>query len=322
LNQVTHNPTSPDALTHDAGRVIAGEEVAHLFPVTNTSGETLTVLRDEDVYKNCGCSDVVPESRRLEPGAETRVKVVVHTAGRDGPFAHGGYITWTSAGGSKRTTHFTLHGVAVAPLVSTPKAVELDDQAIKAGTVHELKLSGNVPVDWASAQVSGSSPHIQVLDWKATPEGGTVRVRCILPPDQEALNGNVFVRATVTDPASPLDEHPVTLSVPVRARQQIGLLVRPEVVPLAWSAAGDRATARLMLRGELLAKDKRPVEAVECAGYSVEWKMTEPTASHVAILSLTLVPSLQPAEGDPKLVIRVKGRDPIRLSVSMVRPGK
>lgn len=305
---------------YNVGQVIAGEVVSHEFTVTNPSPEALSIVANQDVIKNCGCTELTPAARTLPPGGSTTVKVAVNTTRKDGPLDYGGSITWTAASGAKRTTQFVLRGRAVSALVCDPPMVRFEDADLRAGTTQELKFLGNVSVDWATARVSSSSPLVQVLGWKRFAEGATCRVRCSLPPGQESLQATVAVRATVVRPGLPLDKQPAVLSVLVLAHQRVALVVTPQVVPIAWSASGDRATARLMLRGDLLLQDKRPIEQVECPGFAVTWSLSKPSKAGVAILQVNLVPTDSRLTGAaPTLTIRVKSMKPIALPVSMVR---
>jgi hypothetical protein len=75
---------------HDAGEVLAGNTIRHTFEVHNSLPESVEIKGEADVQANCGCSSLVPQARRLEPGQTTGVTITIHTARRQGPLLQGG----------------------------------------------------------------------------------------------------------------------------------------------------------------------------------------------------------------------------------------
>ena len=61
-----------DELTHEFGRVRGGEQVEHIFSITNTSDRPLEISRTDS---SCGCTTALLSAPIVPPGEELRLKV-------------------------------------------------------------------------------------------------------------------------------------------------------------------------------------------------------------------------------------------------------
>lgn len=70
-----------DATEFDFGDVPREQKVVHVFKISNRGERDLIIRRIETT---CGCTAVIPETRVIRPGEAADLKVVFHTAGRQG----------------------------------------------------------------------------------------------------------------------------------------------------------------------------------------------------------------------------------------------
>jgi hypothetical protein len=66
---------------HDFGDIKQGEKVSHVFVLTNSGGDLLTIT---NVKASCGCTAALPEKNELAPGESTNLNVTFNSAGRLG----------------------------------------------------------------------------------------------------------------------------------------------------------------------------------------------------------------------------------------------
>ena len=66
---------------HDFGDIKQGEKVTHVFVITNSGGDLLTIT---SVNASCGCTAALPEKSELAPGESTNLNVTFNSAGRFG----------------------------------------------------------------------------------------------------------------------------------------------------------------------------------------------------------------------------------------------
>jgi len=66
---------------HDFGDIKQGEKVNHVFVLTNSGGDLLTIT---NVRASCGCTAALPEKNDLAPGESTNLNVTFNSAGRSG----------------------------------------------------------------------------------------------------------------------------------------------------------------------------------------------------------------------------------------------
>jgi len=299
---------------YDIGSVLSGEVVSHAFIFTNTTGEPMTIHADEDIRKDCGCSAVKPEVRALAAGASTKVVVTVATKGKIGRFADGGTIAWSLPNGEKKEASFKLQGEVRAALESDPPSLGFGPDEINGRITKEIKFTANVPLDWAKAKVNGYDSLVQVAGWKVSEDAAICKVKCFMADGVEAANGRITVEVPLAKPRP--DFSSATIWVPVQGHQAIEFTVAPKQLPVKIDKASGRVSARLLVRGKKLASSKRPITAITCEGYGVDWKMTEPSKGLVAVVTVDLVPLGDAApKGEPTLVIQVDGMEPIRLPV-------
>jgi len=67
--------------SHDFGRVVEGEKVAHIFTFENTGSSNLVLNR---VTTSCGCTAPNYDTKPIAPGKAGNVEVVYNAEGMDG----------------------------------------------------------------------------------------------------------------------------------------------------------------------------------------------------------------------------------------------
>jgi hypothetical protein len=323
--------TGAGELSHDTGRVIAGEVVTHVFPIKNSLAETIAIKQDSDIQLDCGCSALLPRERHLKPGGATEITVTVRTGSlrrKKGPFTHGGRIVWTTESGSRYVTALLLRGEALPPFDAEPAQLSFSPEEVKNGAVKEIVFSGDLPIDWSRGTVECSSPCFQIVDRPnpAMGERARCRVKCISPAGIEEFHGDIVVQARARRANG--EAFAVSLSVPVQARQSVDLSVSPKVVPVTFDKKGERATVKLAFRGEKATTGEIQIKAITYHNCETTWKWSPAPAKATALLEVTLLrPKKKPlnqvgelAVTDPVLVILLSDGKMIPLPAVEVGP--
>jgi hypothetical protein len=84
-------PTSP---VWKGGTVDAGTALTHVFKLTNTSNELITI---EGFLKSCGCTSVTPSTLSVPPGQDVDIRCVVDTSGLRSSVATSFVVQYKSA---------------------------------------------------------------------------------------------------------------------------------------------------------------------------------------------------------------------------------
>src|SRR5438270_7062030 len=113
----------------DAGSVLTGQSVEHVFTIQNPFNEPITVAKDEDVRKQCGCTALMLQKRELLPGDSTTVMLELRIPHAPGPFERHSTITWSKATGKPHQVTLCMRGEAIQALHATPGSIVLDSTA-------------------------------------------------------------------------------------------------------------------------------------------------------------------------------------------------
>jgi hypothetical protein len=312
-------PSDPNQFTWDAGTVLAGEVITANFTVQNDMEEPISILADDkDIKPNCGCSGLKPEIKIIEAKCSTAVAVTVDTTRRSGRFSVGGDISWTAESGAKRITHFSVTGSATPPLRAEPEALHFSADDLAAGRFQELKVSSAVHLDWDELRAEGGTPSVRFGLHRREGDSLIVPVTCDIPASIEMLQDNVSLSAPVNDPTSPLRGKRVSVNIAVSAFRKVDFAVSPNVVVV--TETGGRASAKLLVHGRLVKNGAGVIRGVCCDSGRVQWTMSQPSASGVALIELNFERS---NEKPTELQMEVVGMDQIHLPISWaeVRPG-
>jgi hypothetical protein len=308
-------------LSHDVGTILSGRTASHRFRLTNRCNEVLAIQSDADIELNCGCSGVVPNSRQVVPGEEMQVKVIIRTSGKLGSFSHGGKILWTSVSGKKLTTVLSVSGKVIAAFTGEPDYLVFDSDEVKEGVARNLKVTSAVPIQSGTLSVVSRSNQFEISELRIEENGANCKVTCRPRDQSEDLEGSILVHARprTDDPTSSQEEWP-SLLVPVRARQNLDLVIAPKVVLFKFASETNRATARLLLRGKKLAELEHPVKSVHCPPFDSEWKLTRLKEGKSAILEVTLIDSHLARAKSAVLLVEVAGMGVRRLPSVVLFP--
>jgi hypothetical protein len=317
------DPRVPDEETfvHDAGRVLAGDKVSHVFRVVNPTQNTITIANPTtDLRRNCGCSSIEPKAQTLAPGEATEVRVCVDTAGRNGPFKYGGRIVW-SGGDSQYGTVLLLAGECQPVVYAAPDSLTFNQRETKEQNQKVFTVRAAPEVTLHTAHLSCSSVHITIKELQRDTKALQCEVSCSPPPDMEEFAGSIFIHATVTHARDPGKHFSSLCIVPLRASQSVDLWCRPKTLALSPQGEDNQATARVLLEGEVLTRGGDFIQRVECEGWDVKWNLTQPTKSGTAILTLTFSTPVIPEVGKGQVVCVQTGSGPIRIPVTF-RPNQ
>jgi len=161
------------------------------------------------------------------------------------------------------------------------------------------------------------SPQTQVLWVRKEEKSARVGVRCLVPQDVETFQCSVSVTARVAETSLSGGVLTVSHTISILAQQTIDLTILPKTVPITFHAGKSTGSARLLLRGRLLAGSNTVVKSVSCEGYEVTWNITE-QANNTAILQLAFAHKPEQGDSAGRLLIELAGKKPIRLPVVKV----
>jgi hypothetical protein len=301
-------PAPSDVRTHDFGEVITGEELSHVFSFTNDSDEFLGLNPTAGIQKDCGCEDVQVRASELAPGAATDVLVKLNTTEKVGRFAYGGVVTWRTRSGREIATRFAVRGLARRAVTSSPSVVHFDPEDVRLRRSKEVRFTAQCPVQWELAKVVGSQPLVHIIDRQISGNLLICKIQSTVPEDAEQATGELSLKVPMINPSRTLSV--VGTSVPVSARQEIEFAVNPKLVMARQDRQTGKAWVRLQVSGKKVSGKR--MKGIRCEGFAVDWSMTEPTRSGMAVVTVALSGPVQWTGGSKApLVLDVDGIDPI-----------
>ena len=122
---------------YDFGDIKQGEKVSHVFVLTNTGGDLLTIT---NVRPSCGCTAALPEKNKLAPGESTNLKVTFNSSGRSGKQKK--LVTITSNDPENPKQIITIKAVVIKPNVESAvyPVIKFSETQHDFGKVKEGKL--------------------------------------------------------------------------------------------------------------------------------------------------------------------------------------
>jgi len=281
----------PDNLIARVGRQLAGQSITHVFRLESTGDESFFINSDRDISRNCGCTAIVPATSSLNPRSPAEVKVTVQTNGLpEGAFAKGGSITYRSKTGGQRKVQFTIEGDLVHAFRFLPDAPIFHAPDVRTRVAKEVTITSPLAIDWSSFAISSDSSFFSVVLSHRSENSATCEISCALAENMESLSATLTATARVSDSSVDLAGQTLTASLPVVAHQDVELTVTPNLFPVAFSSPDNSGTGRVLLRGQLLARNDRPIKSIGCDGFQLDWKLSRRADSNSAVLELRLKP--------------------------------
>lgn len=288
--------------SHDFGSVARGAQLYHKFPVTNIWAVPIEMV---NIRTSCGCVTVTPSSKSLQPRETGEVEVMMDAHKFTGPKSVSIYITL----GPQYTSTATLRVSANsrADVVFNPGEINFGivQRGQTAQQTIEVEYAG--VLDWRVQDVDKGNAPLDVAVEQMYRQPGRVgyRLKSTLKPDAPPglLKHELFLRTN--DPASPL------VPVLVEANVQAPLTVKPNVVKLDGSRAGEAVTRRFNIYGT------RPfrIVGIDGLGDGIQADIP-PSPATVQIVTLKCQIS-QPGDIKRRLQVRtdLAGYSPMSVSV-------
>ena len=113
-------PITAGESDHDAGTVLAGDRVTHVFEFKNRTDHVLRVNSDADIQTGCGCTCLLVSSREVRPNATAQVSMSVDTTQLKGPFSYKSQVSWTGAVKTPQVFVVGIRGTVLPPLQCDP----------------------------------------------------------------------------------------------------------------------------------------------------------------------------------------------------------
>jgi hypothetical protein len=113
-----------DNRQYDFGRASAGEQVKHIYIVTNTGTATLEI---SDVHPSCGCTTAGGWTRQVAPGQTGTIPIQFNSTHYSGPVTK--TITVTSNAKNEPRATLILHGTVWKPIDISPQTAIINVQA-------------------------------------------------------------------------------------------------------------------------------------------------------------------------------------------------
>ena len=320
LRNLAAGPGYENAYSYDVGTVISGDRVSHMFDYANLSNEAISIQDELDIKRNCGCTSLMPERRHLEPGQATAILVEVDTHTLIGAFAHGGQLVWTSSTGKKRPVRLSIHGNAVSAFIAEPSSLLFDCSAVSSSLCRDLRLTSNLPIDWSTLTLSGSSDSFEITESVIEGNGARFKVRCRLPDDVEISEDSLIASGCLLTNGNStiVPGKQASVVVPVRATQTITLQISPKVA-IFTSLKPRSATATLLLRGQMVTRTASLIDSITSPWCNVAWQLQSLPESNAAILALTLTgPTTPDREREHYLTIQLTEGGSLRVPYVLV----
>ncbi len=293
---------SNDVRTHDFGDVISGEELCHAFSYTNDSDECLLLDQKVGIRKDCGCQDVQVRASDLAPGDTTEVVVKLNTTEKVGRFEYGGVVTWRTKSGGQVAPRFTLRGLSRRAVTSAPSVLHFDPEDVRLKRIKEIRFSANYPVNWKSAKVEGTQPLVHLVSREISGNQLICKIQCEMSEEIEHANGVLALSVPLVEPRETLPV--IRTAIPVSVRQELDFVVSPKLVTVKQDRRSGKGSARFQVRGAKVSSNC--FNAVTCEGYTVDWSISEPTHSGMAVVTVSLRGKMpQTASSKANLVLDV-----------------
>lgn len=298
----------PTVRTFSSPQVRQGEMVWHDFKFTNRHDVPIYIAdRENDIRKDCGCTNVVLDSEWLGPGDSTTVTLQVDTAGREGEMATSALLAWSVGEGQKENAVFRLEVSVVAPLNLEPAALVFSENDVISDRGLEVRLGAAVDVDWTTLSFSSQSSYFHVSEPRVSGSTASVHITCDPPGLTRHINATLFanLRCARAGSSAPVDSGWLRrpLEVSFRPDLEKSIHVHPER-PTVWLKDDGSASATFIVQSILITRTSPAVASIECEGYNVAFDSL--CTSGQEMIELKLAP-LERAESPNELVLVFRG---------------
>ncbi len=320
-------PITATESDHDAGTVLAGDRVTHVFEFKNRTGDVLRVNSDADIQTGCGCTYLTLSSREVRPDETAQVSLSIDTSQMKGPFSYRSQVTWTGSGEIPQVFVVGVRGTVLPPLQCDPDLLSFDHSDVrKSGVTKEVVVTGNGSERLAGWAVTSDTGSFRVIRVEAAGErAARVTVGCEMPAGIETVAGSLKITAMrqPTHPSSDVAIPQLAINLPLRASCEIDFAIVPTILTLSADRTSGIAQGSLLLRGSLVALRHPAVKSVRCEGAKVEWVLSDPSISKTSVLRITLSGLVGARTPPVALILEVDGKGtvvvPVVLSPSDVR---
>lgn len=223
-------------MVHDAGRVIAGEQIRHTFTLAHSGPGTIQ-LSDDDISNSCGCSAAQVSPRQLMSGQAMKVTVELDSSHKRGEIAEVVSTTWRDAAGQSLEYAFAIRAMVQSPLAIDPPELTFSRDELIAKCVKKVVCESDLPLDWPELQVLSTNKQLNVTH--STDEHGRTVLRVSCQPSERDghQRGHIELRVPHRDCSKEY-----TSLLPVFWRSPTSLRISPSLVIPKQTAHGWTAT--------------------------------------------------------------------------------
>jgi hypothetical protein len=215
---------------------------------------------------------------------------------------------------------FRLAGKAEPAIIIDPPSLRFDRREVAQGVAKHFTLSSRLPIDWQTLSVTSSSSCAQLALVPAGPGAGRFSVRFSIPRGEGDVAASLMVAARVRESSPQVPGFMVSATAYAFAEHPVALAWKPELVAIRFNRAKQSGRGQLALWGEDLAGGGGAIESVSCEGYRVEHAARH-SAGDVVMVDLTFSGGPpEPSTSQKTLVLRLAGREPIRIPVVLSSP--
>lgn len=217
------------ALTHDFGRVSAGEVVKHEFVFTNTGTAPLEIT---GVRPGCGCTTAGTWDKRVEPGQTGRIPLQLNSTGFSGTISKGATVTCNDP--AQTNVYLTMQASIWRPIEVTPQSAyfNLSEESVASDT-RVVRIVNNLEAPLTLSPPESSNPAFRT-ELKTLTPGKEFELHVSVQPPLPTPRPSATVTLKTSATNLPL------LTVPVSAYVQPAISVVPSQVMLP---AGPLTTA-------------------------------------------------------------------------------
>lgn len=258
----------PSFQMHDAGHVLAGEVIRHLFSFQNTTSHSIQLPSDESIRKSCGCTQATIASRTLAPGQATALTVVVDTRAKRGPLQEVVNLDWTDDKGRSYRYGFGVRAVVDAAILWDPPEILFEKGELRSGCTKRVECLSDLACDWSRAVLQPEADYLRVVRREVVGQGRLVLdIECTPSGSGEHRVTNLEVRVprqmispqNAESPTEELnaDRTVFTARLPVHSADLANLKASPRMPVLRYDAEEQSWRCRMIVTGDSVTSGAR-----------------------------------------------------------------
>ena len=172
--------TADQTISHNAGQVLSGQPLRHVFSYKNESRYLLEMPKDQQIRTTCGCTRVKLSRERLNSGESTELTLEIDTESRLGDVSESATVPWTRADGGLQHCQFTLSGQVISAFALDPPELTFSKKDLQLARPKIVRCRSDLPIDWQQVRLQPDASYLEIESIEVDTPGGEMvfSVRC------------------------------------------------------------------------------------------------------------------------------------------------